>query len=86
MEYLSFLILRIRSVSNVLLALNIGVDKFWVPEIKEKSDENCGQILIGNKLDMINEKTVPSEQAKLLADTLEIPYFETSAKTGENVE
>lgn len=31
---------------------NAEVDKFWIPEIKEKSDENCGQILIGNKRDM----------------------------------
>lgn len=66
--------------------LDVGVDKFWVPEIKEKSDENCAQILVGNKKDMGSERAIASENAKSLSDGLKIPYFETSAKTGENVD
>lgn len=56
-----------------------------MPEIKEKSDENCCQIMIGNKKDMVSDRAVPQETAKKLAETLAMNYFETSAKTGEQV-
>lgn len=41
-------------------------------------------ILIGNKSDL-EERQVEEKAARDLADTLGIKYFETSAKTGENV-
>jgi len=62
------------------------VDKFWVPEIKEKSDENCPQILVGNKKDMAPDRVVSYESAKALGTMLNVGYFETSARTGEGVE
>lgn len=57
-----------------------------MPEIKEKSEEDCPQILLGNKRDMVAERAVQSETARELADSIGISYFETSAKTGEGVE
>lgn len=27
------------------------IEKYWIEQIKEKSDENCVKILIGNKSD-----------------------------------
>lgn len=42
-------------------------------------------ILIGNKSDLEKERQVGEQAARDLADTLGIKYFETSAKTGENV-
>ncbi|XP_057315560.1 ras-related protein Rab-27A-like isoform X2 [Hydractinia symbiolongicarpus] len=41
-------------------------------------------VLIGNKCDL-NERQVDESSARQLAETLGIKYFETSAKTGENV-
>lgn len=29
-----------------------GIDKYWMEQIKEKSDENCVKILLGNKVDL----------------------------------
>jgi GTPase SAR1 family protein len=46
-----------------------------VPEIKEKSEEDCPQILIGNKRDMPNERAVSSETAKQLSESIGIRYF-----------
>ncbi len=46
-----------------------------MPEIKEKSDEDCPQILLGNKRDMTNERTVAAETARQLADSIGIKYF-----------
>lgn len=59
-----------------------GVDKFWIPEIKEKADERCPQVLLGNKKDMHSERAISFETASQTAETLGIRYFETSAKTG----
>ena len=41
-------------------------------------------VLIGNKSDL-EERQVDEKAARDLADSLGIKYFETSAKTGENV-
>lgn len=42
-------------------------------------------VLVGNKSDLEERRVVEEKAAKDLADTLGIRYFETSAKTGENV-
>jgi len=46
--------------------------------------ERIPMILIGNKCDLENRK-VTKEQAKERAAKWGIPYFETSAKTGDNI-
>jgi small GTP-binding protein len=73
----------------------------WVEEIiKSLSHDGIPPIsLLGNKIDLVTEKVVddyltPSEGQKLAGKVSEdyfksnydIPYIETSAKTGENVE
>ena len=42
-------------------------------------------ILLGNKIDMINEKKVSDEAAAKLASERNIPYFQTSAKDATNL-
>ena len=41
--------------------------------------------LIGNKIDL-EYREVTQEEAKQKADELGIPYYELSAKTGQNIE
>ena len=43
-------------------------------------------VLIGNKADLEEHRQVPREKGEELAKRYGIPFFETSAKTGENVE
>ena len=45
----------------------------------------CVSVLIGNKSDLEDRRVVEEKAARDLAETLGIKYFETSAKTGENV-
>ena len=48
---------------------------------------NKAKILVGNKLDLADEKRiVEEEEGKKKADKNKMPFFETSSKTGENVE
>ncbi|XP_010178147.1 PREDICTED: ras-related protein Rab-27B-like, partial [Mesitornis unicolor] len=48
--------------------------------------ENPDIVLIGNKADLSDQREVNERQAKDLADKYGIPYFETSAATGQRVE
>ncbi len=43
-------------------------------------------VLVGNKLDMAQNRQVSNEEAKELANKYELRYFETSAKDNTNVD
>lgn len=58
--------------------------KNWHNEIK-KASPNISLILIGNKIDLKDERAVKLEEGNKLAEELELSYIETSAKTGENI-
>ncbi|MDX1799248.1 MAG: Rab family GTPase [Candidatus Lokiarchaeia archaeon] len=51
-----------------------------------ESDSSLIVVLCGNKIDLIEERRVLTEEAKSLANELNIDYVETSALTGENID
>ena len=61
-----------------------NINKNWYPEIKEVSP-NVALILVGNKIDLKEERVVSREEGESLSKKLKITYIETSAKTGENI-
>eukprot|EP01125_Pyxidicula_operculata_P016458 TRINITY_DN566_c0_g1_i7.p1 TRINITY_DN566_c0_g1~~TRINITY_DN566_c0_g1_i7.p1 ORF type:complete len:207 (-),score=37.23 TRINITY_DN566_c0_g1_i7:128-748(-) len=52
----------------------------WLQEVDRYASENVQKILIGNKIDLENERKVSSEEGRELAESYCIPFFETSAK------
>lgn len=58
----------------------------WISNIKENADSNAELIIVGNKIDLTNEKVVSTEKAKDLGNEYKVEVFECSAKTAENVE
>ena len=56
----------------------------WIQRVRDECDENVRVILIGNKADQ--ERRVARESAEDCAENNNVEYFETSAKTLENVE
>jgi len=60
--------------------------KSWMQEIQRFASASVSKVLVGNKSDLEDQRVVPSSTAKELADGLAIPFYETSAKTGANVE
>jgi len=60
--------------------------KQWLNEIDRYACENVNKLLVGNKCDLVSKKTVDYDTAKAFADKLDIPFLETSAKQGSNVE
>ena len=62
--------------------------KYWMQSIKNNLGENMGEIpiiIIGNKIDC-QEREVSVEEAENFWKEQGFPYFETSAKTGENID
>jgi len=60
--------------------------KQWMGEIDRYACENVNKLLVGNKTDLVNEKVVDQATAKAFADSMGIPFIETSAKNATNVE
>jgi len=59
--------------------------KTWLESIKEHAGESITKVLVGNKIDLEDERRVSYEEAKSEADMLKMDYFETSAKLDKNV-
>jgi small GTP-binding protein len=57
----------------------------WLDDIRENNKMSIGKMLIGNKADLEDEREVSKEEGEQLAQMLECKYYETSAKTGQNV-
>jgi len=60
--------------------------KQWLHEIDRYASEGVNKLLVGNKSDLVTKKQVEEATAKDLADSLSIPFLETSAKSATNVE
>ncbi|XP_067472594.1 ras-related protein Rab-37-like isoform X3 [Thunnus thynnus] len=58
----------------------------WLTEIHEYAQKDVVIMLLGNKSDMAAERVVKTEDGEKLAKEYGVPFMETSAKTGVNVE
>ena len=56
----------------------------WLGEVSNY--QNLMVVLVGNKADLEFERQVSQAEAELFAEARSLPYIETSAKTGINVE
>eukprot|EP01094_Clydonella_sp_ATCC50884_P010539 TRINITY_DN2020_c1_g1_i4.p1 TRINITY_DN2020_c1_g1~~TRINITY_DN2020_c1_g1_i4.p1 ORF type:complete len:157 (-),score=53.70 TRINITY_DN2020_c1_g1_i4:728-1198(-) len=59
--------------------------KEWLGEIQRYSAA-ASTILVGSKTDMHMSRQIQTEEGEQFAQSRKLPFFETSAKTGENVE
>ena len=60
--------------------------KSWVSQIHEEISDKVVIYLVGNKIDMDDERKVQTEEGQKLAEELGVPFVETSAKSGENID
>jgi len=63
--------------------------KSWIKELQRQANENIVIALAGNKLDLVSEqpdkRAVPAADAEAYAREAGLLFFETSAKSSENV-
>lgn len=60
--------------------------KNWIEQIRDEVNQDVLIYLVGNKIDKKENRKVSTEDGKKLADGFGVPFFESSAKTGENVD
>jgi len=60
--------------------------KQWLGEIDRYACENVNKLLVGNKTDLVQGRVVDKSVAQEFADSMTIPYIETSAKNATGVE
>lgn len=65
---------------------NIYICVFFLLLFLRYASEDVQKILIGNKIDLKNDRNVSYEEGKELADSCNIQFLETSAKIAHNVE
>lgn len=65
---------------ETLEALLGYADNFW------NINPNTPLVLVGNKVDLVEQRVVTDQDLATLAGRCRAPWFTTSAKTGENVE
>jgi len=80
-----------RGAAGILLVYDITnsesyehVEK-WMNNISQHGSDDVFVTLIGNKKDITNHRDVSIVKGETLAKQYEIPFYETSAKTNENI-
>jgi GTPase SAR1 family protein len=58
----------------------------WNEITKEHGPEDAIRVLVGNKCDLEEYWEVPTSRGEELGKRMGIPFFETSAKEGRNIE
>ena len=57
---------------------------YWINYIKINNSENIPVMLIGTKIDLINDRVVPKKYAKIFANKNNMEYFEVSSYDNSN--
>ena len=91
-KYKSIALNIIRNAQGIILMYDITNKKSfesipdWIKSIRDSKGENFPMILLGNKLDKEDIRIISEKEGKELADKYRIKFFETSNKTGVNVQ
>merc|ERR1712087_1089527 len=75
-------ILLVYDITDEQSFLNI---RNWIRNIEQHASDSVQKILIGNKCDMSDDRIITKDRGQELADEYGIKFFETSAKTDQNV-
>eukprot|EP00216_Chloropicon_sp_CCMP2111_P004391 CAMPEP_0198239124 /NCGR_PEP_ID=MMETSP1446-20131203/4634_1 /TAXON_ID=1461542 ORGANISM="Unidentified sp, Strain CCMP2111" /NCGR_SAMPLE_ID=MMETSP1446 /ASSEMBLY_ACC=CAM_ASM_001112 /LENGTH=192 /DNA_ID=CAMNT_0043921675 /DNA_START=599 /DNA_END=1174 /DNA_ORIENTATION=+ len=76
-------ILLVYDTTNEVSFKNV---RTWMRNIEQNSAEDVEKIIIGNKSDAEDSRVVSTSMGKALAEEFGVPFFETSAKSGNCVE
>ncbi|KAG0736284.1 hypothetical protein G6F57_009843 [Rhizopus arrhizus] len=72
-------------VYDITQASSLDKAKAWVNELQRQADPNIVIALAGNKSDLGARRAIETKVAQEYADEAGLLFFETSAKTAENV-
>lgn len=73
-------------VFSVIDKASLNDARAWAEEVQTQSDAIPPFVLVGNKCDLVDERTVEKSASEALASELRATYFEVSAKTGIGID
>ncbi|KAH0792235.1 small GTP-binding protein [Histomonas meleagridis] len=73
-------------VFSVTDSASLGEIDFWATGVKSGTSPPPVLFVIGNKIDLVDERVVSTEQGQEVASKHGAEYFEISATTGDNVD
>ena len=80
---------KLRALALMFAQSSLDKAKAWVKELQRQANENIIIALAGNKLDLVTEnpdkRAISAADAEQYAKEAGLLFFETSAKTAENV-
>ncbi|TGZ62373.1 hypothetical protein CRM22_007476 [Opisthorchis felineus] len=76
-------IMLVYDVTNAKSFKNINL---WMRNIDQHANQDVEKMLLGNKCDMVDQRQVTREEGQDLANMFNIPFLETSAKSGASVD
>lgn len=80
-----------RGAMGILLVYDLTTeDSFkhianWLQNIEENASSDVCKALVGNKVDADDERVIDFQRGKSISDNANLEFFETSARSGENV-
>lgn len=72
-------------VFDITSAKSFNEASKWIEDVKTQREDNVILFLVGNKLDLADQRQVSVEEAEKKAADYNMTYVETSAKMGQNV-
>lgn len=90
-KYRSIASLYYRDASVAILVYDITnknsfeVLKFWRKQLSENGPQNLITVIVGNKMDLVEEEVVSYQEAKTYADSIGALFRLTSAKDNKNI-
>merc|ERR1712226_702543 len=73
-------------VYDITSSESLAGAKGWIEELHRQASADIIMGLAGNKADLASKRQVPTDEAKGYASENDCFFFETSAKTGENIQ
>jgi Ras-related protein Rab-8A len=58
----------------------------WIKQIDDQTNIELPRIIVANKIDLVSQRLITTEEGLKLANDFKLEYFETSAKTGQGVQ
>ncbi|XP_046543735.1 ras-related protein RabZ-like [Haliotis rubra] len=80
-----------RNANGIMVVFDITNQKSfdtvgeWMERVTQEIEPQPHVILVGNKQDLTAHREIPIGQARAKADFYSTPYYDVSAKTGDNV-
>lgn len=80
-----------RGASGVVLVYDLTCRQsftslsYWLEEVRQKAAADVSLLLVGNKADLSDQRQVSEAEGRAFASQANVPWLETSAKTGVRV-